>query len=119
MHNLGSDVGMESSQQKSSSKTAKDPQPCNDLVSLSRLALKLDSQDWAGNAERQKAKADSDKSCSCRRQVVQQVVKALNRPALHAKTLGFEHPVSKEKLEFTSALPDDFQTALDRLRAVQ
>ena len=54
-----------------------------------------------------------------RRQVVQQVVKALNRPALHAKTLGFSHPVTKEQLQFTSGLPADFEAALQRLRALQ
>ena len=32
-----------------------------------------------------------------------------NRQALHAKTLGFKHPISKEMVQFTSDLPADMQ----------
>jgi 23S rRNA pseudouridine1911/1915/1917 synthase len=38
------------------------------------------------------------------------------RLLLHAATLGFEHPVTHERLHFESALPPDYQTELDRLR---
>jgi len=38
------------------------------------------------------------------------------RQLLHARLLGFEHPVTGERLRFESPLPDDFQTVLDRLR---
>ena len=31
------------------------------------------------------------------------------RQALHAKTLGFKHPISKEFMEFNSEMPDDMQ----------
>lgn len=37
----------------------------------------------------------------------QQALKALNRQALHAALLGFEHPVTKEKMTFTAPLPAD------------
>lgn len=40
----------------------------------------------------------------------------MKRQALHAKTLGFIHPVSKEFLRFDSELPDDFQELLKSLR---
>ena len=46
------------------------------------------------------------------------VLKVLGRPALHAKTLAIDHPVSGERLEFDSELPDDFNQALDMLRAL-
>jgi 23S rRNA pseudouridine1911/1915/1917 synthase len=36
--------------------------------------------------------------------------------ALHAKTLGFEHPVSKEYLRFNSQLPQGFETILEKWR---
>ncbi len=36
-------------------------------------------------------------------------------PLLHAKMLGFNHPTSKEYVEFESSLPDFFQKALDNL----
>ncbi|PPK86113.1 ribosomal large subunit pseudouridine synthase D [Neolewinella xylanilytica] len=36
------------------------------------------------------------------------------RQALHAKSLGFIHPVSKEYVHFDSDLPDDMQACLDR-----
>jgi 23S rRNA pseudouridine1911/1915/1917 synthase len=38
------------------------------------------------------------------------------RQALHAKTLGFVHPVLKKKMRFDSELPGDFQNLLERLR---
>lgn len=37
----------------------------------------------------------------------QDAIKNLGRQALHAAILGFEHPVSGEKLSFESPLPDD------------
>jgi 23S rRNA pseudouridine1911/1915/1917 synthase len=45
------------------------------------------------------------------------VLKALGgRPALHAKTLEIDHPVTGERLRFDSELPPDFTAALDALR---
>ncbi|MFC3179702.1 RluA family pseudouridine synthase [Cypionkella sinensis] len=41
------------------------------------------------------------------------------RQALHAATLGFEHPVTGEMLEFTSPLPDDMQHLLAALGSGQ
>jgi 23S rRNA pseudouridine1911/1915/1917 synthase len=38
------------------------------------------------------------------------------RQALHAATLGFDHPVTGERLDFTAALPDDLDALLSRLR---
>ena len=39
------------------------------------------------------------------------------RQALHARTLGFVHPVTRREMFFTSELPDDFKELLDRWRA--
>lgn len=39
------------------------------------------------------------------------------RQALHARTLGFVHPVTHREMFFTSELPDDFKTLIDRWRA--
>ena len=39
----------------------------------------------------------------------------LNRQALHAKSLGFIHPVSKKKLDFMTKLPKDFDKLLNLL----
>ncbi len=36
--------------------------------------------------------------------------------ALHARVLGFEHPISGEYMEFSSELPEYFQTVLEKLR---
>ncbi|MDS9467433.1 pseudouridine synthase [Paracoccus sp. MBLB3053] len=44
-------------------------------------------------------------------------IAAFPRQALHAAELGFEHPVSGEKLAFTSTLPSDMAELLDILRA--
>ncbi len=40
----------------------------------------------------------------------------LPRQALHAKSLGFIHPTSGERMEFDSELPDDMVAALDKWR---
>ena len=50
------------------------------------------------------------------KQFVDNCFKILPRQALHAKTLGFEHPVTKEKLFFNSEIPDDFQQCLEKWR---
>jgi 23S rRNA pseudouridine1911/1915/1917 synthase len=42
----------------------------------------------------------------------------LGRQALHARTLGFIHPISGAPLSFDSALPDDMGAALAGLRSV-
>ncbi|MEM9675269.1 MAG: RluA family pseudouridine synthase [Bacteroidota bacterium] len=48
------------------------------------------------------------------KQFVENCFKLLPRQALHAKSLGFEHPITKEQLFFNSDLPEDFQLALDK-----
>ena len=42
----------------------------------------------------------------------------LNRQFLHAKTLGFTHPKSGKKLEFSSILPQDLENILKMLRNI-
>ncbi|HUO54860.1 MAG TPA: pseudouridine synthase, partial [Rhodoblastus sp.] len=46
----------------------------------------------------------------------QQALTALGRQALHARALGFEHPVTDEDLLFESEPPKDFQNLLAALR---
>ena len=41
---------------------------------------------------------------------------SINRQILHAKTLGFEHPTSKNFVNFDTDLPKDFQKILDLLK---
>jgi len=50
------------------------------------------------------------------KQFVDNCFKILPRQALHAKTLGFEHPVTKEKLFFNSEIPQDMQQCLEKWR---
>jgi len=40
----------------------------------------------------------------------------LDHQALHAETIGFVHPVTRQRLEFTQPPPPEFQAALDALR---
>ena len=47
---------------------------------------------------------------------VHNTFKALPRHALHAKSLGFIHPRTGEKMFFESELPADFQEAMERWR---
>lgn len=47
---------------------------------------------------------------------VENAFKLLPRQALHAKSLGFAHPRTKEWMQFDSDLTADFQAALDKWR---
>ena len=40
----------------------------------------------------------------------------LNRQFLHAKTLGFMHPVKNKKMVFSSNLPNELESILKRLK---
>jgi len=44
-------------------------------------------------------------------------LKAAGRQMLHALTLGFEHPLSGQRMEFTAPLPPDFRAVLRALEA--
>ena len=46
----------------------------------------------------------------------QAALTALDRQALHARVLGFEHPVTRKALRFESTLPADLQTLVTALR---
>jgi len=48
------------------------------------------------------------------KQFVENCFKILPRQALHAKTLGFKHPKTKEHLSFDSESPKDIQQCLDK-----
>lgn len=51
-----------------------------------------------------------------RKTMFKNIFSNMRRQALHAKTLGFEHPDTGEFVEFNSSLPADFQAALDKIR---
>ena len=48
------------------------------------------------------------------KQFVENCFKIIPRQALHAKTLGFMHPVKKQWMQFDSELPDDFKAVLEK-----
>lgn len=50
------------------------------------------------------------------RQFVQHCFEACPRQALHARTLGFQHPLTGREMDFTSELPADMQCLIDRWR---
>ncbi|MDR1861071.1 MAG: RluA family pseudouridine synthase [Bacteroidales bacterium] len=50
------------------------------------------------------------------RQFVQNCFTLLPRQALHAKTLGFTHPVTGQQMDFDSELPDDMLAVIERWR---
>lgn len=51
------------------------------------------------------------------KQFVDNCFKLLPRQALHAKTLGFKHPITKEFLQFDSELPEDMLQVIDKWEA--
>ena len=50
------------------------------------------------------------------KQFIDNCFKTLPRQALHAKTLGFEHPVTKEMLRFDTELPQDMTDCIEKWR---
>ena len=50
------------------------------------------------------------------RRFIENCFKLLPRQALHAKTLGFIHPGTKQMIRFDSPLPDDMQSLIDKWR---
>jgi len=50
------------------------------------------------------------------KQFVDNCFRLLPRQALHAKTLGFIHPKSKEKISFNSDIPEDIASVIDKWR---
>lgn len=47
---------------------------------------------------------------------IQNCFKICPRQALHAKTLGFVHPATKEQMDFDSEWPDDFRQLIEKWR---
>lgn len=50
------------------------------------------------------------------KQFIANCFKALPRHALHARTLGFNHPINRKKIHFESPLPDDMQQVVEKWR---
>jgi 23S rRNA pseudouridine1911/1915/1917 synthase len=48
--------------------------------------------------------------------VLKECVKRMNRQALHAHRLAFDHPRTGERVQFEAPLPEDMQWILDWLR---
>jgi len=48
------------------------------------------------------------------KQFINNCFKILPRQALHAKSLGFDHPISKKKIHFDTELPDDMKEVLKK-----
>jgi 23S rRNA pseudouridine1911/1915/1917 synthase len=46
------------------------------------------------------------------------LLKLISRQALHAKTIGFIHPVSKEFVKFDSELPEDMENVLENVESI-
>jgi len=51
-----------------------------------------------------------------RKAMFENLFERLGRQCLHAKTLGFVHPGTGERVQFDSDLPGDFRNVLDKLR---
>jgi hypothetical protein len=49
--------------------------------------------------------------------VLKECVKRMNRQALHALRLGFNHPRTGERVQFVSPIPQDMREVLEWLRS--
>lgn len=50
------------------------------------------------------------------KQFIENCFEIMPRPALHARSLGFTQPISKQRLSFESELPEDMEIVLDKWR---
>ena len=50
------------------------------------------------------------------KQFVENAFKILPRQALHAQTLGFDHPRTGERMEFTAPIPEDMEACINKWR---
>lgn len=50
------------------------------------------------------------------KQFVQNCFDSCSRQALHARTLGFKHPYTKEEMDFEAPIPKDMQILIDKWR---
>ena len=48
------------------------------------------------------------------KQFIDNCFSVMPRHALHARSLGFEHPSTRRRMEFDSELPADFRAVLDK-----
>jgi len=48
------------------------------------------------------------------KQFVENCFAVIPRQALHAKTLGFTHPITKQRLQFDSEIPPDFKEVMEK-----
>lgn len=75
-------------------------------VHLSEMNLPVVGDPVYGGHKKSNAIGDSE---------LRSLVQGLKRQALHARLLGFTHPVTGEQLEFSSPLPADMKAILDYL----
>lgn len=47
---------------------------------------------------------------------IQQCMEAIPRQSLHAKTLGFIHPTTKNMMQFDTELPEDFKNVVEKFK---
>jgi len=50
--------------------------------------------------------------------ILEKLIINLDRQFLHAKSLGFFHPITKKEISFSSFLPQDLENILKRLRII-
>jgi 23S rRNA pseudouridine1911/1915/1917 synthase len=50
------------------------------------------------------------------KQFIEECFKVMPRQALHAKTLGFIHPVTGKRMEFDSEIPEDMEKVIEMWR---
>ncbi|PLX73290.1 MAG: RluA family pseudouridine synthase [Desulfuromonas sp.] len=75
-------------------------------VHLSEMNLPIIGDPVYGGLKKSNALTDS---------ALRSLVQGMKRQALHARLLGFDHPISGERMEFTSPLPDDMAAILEYL----
>ncbi len=58
-------------------------------------------------------------TCSpTQQQAAREALEALGRPALHAQTLGFDHPVTGRRMAFEQPPPEDLLRAIAALEGM-
>ena len=72
-----------------------------------------------GDAQYGGARIRSGVNGGTRRRFFERRFEELDRPALHAASLGFRHPATGEEMDFTAETPADLQSVWDEVRRVE
>jgi len=86
-------------------------------VAALAASAKGDGHGGGGNAVAAQRRAAGGALPRAARNAAAELVSSLDRPALHARSLGFKHPRTGEEVDFEVEMPEDLVVIVEKLRA--